>query len=458
MYYKLKESYRLRGWKMLPYALVNAENGRVEFCTKEVFDFLLRCDGQTDLFLETLTANGKRMEQLFLEHGIIEKCEAVSNISDEQRYRFHVCRYVGKAHWAITGRCNYRCRHCYLSAPDAVYGELSTEQCLRIIDGLSEAGIQRVSLTGGEALTRKDFFQLVDYLTQKRIFIDQIYTNGALLNGRFLDRLKERGLRPEMALSFDGLRWHDWLRGVEGSERHMMEVFRMLRERGFSMFVELALHRRNRETFLETLEMLDREGVDSLKVSPAFAAGSWKNEPEEYTLTKEEVYQTYLESLPFIRAKRLDMSIQLDGFVAYDGKKRDISFLYADGCSVSDFGKVAVCRGMRNSLYITPEGKAQTCPAMTGAELEERMPSLLETPLTDILTRSAYLELMDCRLSQLKEKGGKCATCEHLSVCKGSCRARAVLEHSDFYAPDEWACFFFENNYREKITQAWGSL
>ena len=33
-------------------------------------------------------------------------------------------RFVRTAHWSITGKCNYRCRHCYMSAPDAKLGEI----------------------------------------------------------------------------------------------------------------------------------------------------------------------------------------------------------------------------------------------------------------------------------------------------------------------------------------------
>lgn len=457
VYYKLKESYRLRGWEKLPFALVNGDSGMVQFCTKEMFEFLLRCDGQTDLFLDILTTEGKRIEQLLLEHGIIEATGCISPISDKQHYHRYDCRYMGKAHWAITGRCNYRCRHCYLSAPEAVYGELSLEQCKHIIDELASAGISRVNLTGGEALCRKDFFQLVDYLSQHRIHIDQIYSNGALINERLLDKIEKRGIHPEFALSFDGIRWHDWLRGVKGSENHMMDVFRMLRERNYPMFVEMALHRRNVETLRETLDLLNQEKVGALKISPVFPAGLWANEPEKYTLGKKEVYQLYLDCLPFIRSKQFDMDIQFDGFVTYDGATRSISYGRFAPCEEINLKNTAVCLGMRRSLYITPEGKVLPCAPMTGSEIEKQMPSLLETPLVSILNHSSYWDLADCRLNQLKELGESCRDCRYLLACKGACRARAVMSYSDFYAPDEWACYYFHNNYEQKIKEIWNS-
>ena len=34
-------------------------------------------------------------------------------------------------HWSVTGRCNYRCKHCFMSVPEARCGELSHETVLR---------------------------------------------------------------------------------------------------------------------------------------------------------------------------------------------------------------------------------------------------------------------------------------------------------------------------------------
>jgi hypothetical protein len=38
-------------------------------------------------------------------------------------------------------------------------------------------------------------------------------------HARLLDELERRDMHPGFHMSFDGLGWHDWLRGVEGAER-----------------------------------------------------------------------------------------------------------------------------------------------------------------------------------------------------------------------------------------------
>jgi len=51
MYYRLKDRYCLRGWELLPYALVDSEAHRAHFVQKAEFDALSLCDGTVDLAL-----------------------------------------------------------------------------------------------------------------------------------------------------------------------------------------------------------------------------------------------------------------------------------------------------------------------------------------------------------------------------------------------------------------------
>lgn len=71
----------------------------------------------------------------------------------------------------------------------------------------------QVSLTGGEALTRRDFFEIVDALLEHGIVITLIYSNGALVNENVLKEFENRKIWPGFNISFDGVEgWHDWLR------------------------------------------------------------------------------------------------------------------------------------------------------------------------------------------------------------------------------------------------------
>ena len=86
------------------------------------------------------------------EEGYLLSSERPSSLRPEQFYRYYPNRHVKSVFWSVTGRCNFRCRRCYMDAPDAALGELSTGQALRLIDEMAECGVLRVDLTGGEAL------------------------------------------------------------------------------------------------------------------------------------------------------------------------------------------------------------------------------------------------------------------------------------------------------------------
>lgn len=145
--------------------------------------------------------------------------ETVRPLTEHQQYHFYPNRYLRAVHWAITGRCNCRCRHCYMSAPSGKTGDYSTEECLEIIGQMEKAGIQVVNLTGGEALVRKDFFRIAERLTQAGIRIGTIMSNGFLVDEPLLKRLEQLGQKPEFNMSFDGIGCHDWLRGGRRSRR-----------------------------------------------------------------------------------------------------------------------------------------------------------------------------------------------------------------------------------------------
>ncbi len=56
----------------------------------------------------------------------------------------------------LTYRCNERCVHCYLDHED--HGEMTTAEIKNLLDQLAEAGVLFLTLSGGEIMLRKDFF------------------------------------------------------------------------------------------------------------------------------------------------------------------------------------------------------------------------------------------------------------------------------------------------------------
>jgi MoaA/NifB/PqqE/SkfB family radical SAM enzyme len=140
-------------------------------------------------------------------------------------------------HWELTYRCNQRCSHCYLDvlSPNArVSDELTTAECLRIVDDLAAAGALNLALSGGEPFLRRDLFHIAAYARSKG-FLLRIFSNGLLITPALADRMA--ALHPyavEVSLYGADAQTHDAITSRPGSFGRTVRALRLLRERGRS--------------------------------------------------------------------------------------------------------------------------------------------------------------------------------------------------------------------------------
>src|SRR5947207_6045000 len=86
---------------------------------------------------------------------------------------------------SVTDRCNLRCSYCM---PEADYVWLPRQDLLQfeemsaLIDVFSRAGVDKIRITGGEPLLRRDLPQLVEMIARKPAIRDlALTTNGVAL-------------------------------------------------------------------------------------------------------------------------------------------------------------------------------------------------------------------------------------------------------------------------------------
>lgn len=112
---------------------------------------------------------------------------------------------------SVTDRCNLRCRYCM---PKEIFGQsyqflphsklLTFEEITRITQCLVELGIEKIRITGGEPLIRKDIENLVSLVSEVGIEDIALTTNGFLLTPQKASALKTAGLN-RVTLSLDAL-------------------------------------------------------------------------------------------------------------------------------------------------------------------------------------------------------------------------------------------------------------
>ncbi len=116
---------------------------------------------------------------------------------------------------SVTDRCNFRCSYCM---PKSIFDKdypylphnalLSFEEITRVARLFVEHGVQKIRLTGGEPLLRKNLEVLIEQLsglrtTEGRPLDITLTTNGSLLERKARD-LKAAGLQ-RVTVSLDGL-------------------------------------------------------------------------------------------------------------------------------------------------------------------------------------------------------------------------------------------------------------
>lgn len=108
---------------------------------------------------------------------------------------------------AVTDRCNLRCQYCMpVQGIDIVERKelLTYKEMYRIARVLSELGVDKVRLTGGEPFVRKDFISFLESLSfNKNLKQINITTNGALIS-KHISKLEKININA-VNLSIDSL-------------------------------------------------------------------------------------------------------------------------------------------------------------------------------------------------------------------------------------------------------------
>ena len=452
--YILDRRFRLRGWKDRPAGLYDTNYKKVLFPDLESYLMLMKCDGAHEIDVEKL--NGKQREVLenAEREGVIKPAGFFSLLAPEQVYRSYSNVFRKEAHWSITGACNLKCRHCFMSAPSAKHGHPTLEQLIGIADQIAECGIFKVSLTGGEPLIREDFFELIDALNERGITVSTIFTNGWLLDERLLDRLEKRGVRPSFQLSFDGIGVHDKLRGVPGAEERTIRAIKLLRARDYPVTAALCMNKLNLAVVRDSVNYLATLGVNGMKISASMVLGEWADPSvQELRLTRQEELEFFEEYIPQFFADNAPMSVTLAGAFSWDPAKDSWEICYHRNCPVERETSSPSCDVVRNVFYIGADGMIAPCMGMADCSYARHFPNVFRTPLKEILgADSQFVSLCNTTVAEVRDKSGKCRSCRYIDRCTGGCRNTALVKGDNYYAADDEQCFFFENGWEERIT------
>jgi len=352
--------------------------------------------------------------------------------------------------WNLTQRCNLLCAHCYMSAfPGAdASGELSTEECRRVIDEIAEVNPHVfLILTGGEPLLRKDLFELAAAGSEKG-FTVVVGTNGVLLRDKQARLLREHGVQgASLSLDSTDAKKHDAFRHLPGAWEGAVRATKALCAEGLDFSLHMSVTDWNVEEIPAMIDLAGELGAKVLNFFFLVRTGRGEN-LTDITPAQYERILTYLARVQGVGNGGSSpgpsvFEVQEDPWSVPAGRaggllirakcaphfRRIIWELDPTSPLLRNYAHGS-CPAGKYYCRITPEGDVTPCPYMpvSAGNLRERS-------FADLWHSAGVFN--DLREPKL---GGRCGACEFSKIC-GGCRCRAYAAYGDYLAEDP-ACAY----------------
>lgn len=332
--------------------------------------------------------------------------------------------------YAITQRCNLKCKHCYSDATETFApDELSTHESKKLIDELAGWGVKLLIFDGGEPLCRDDFFEIASYASAKGLRV-VVGSNGTLIDKSVAAKMRQSGIQA-VAISIDGAKpeTHDCFRGEEGSFNKAMEGVKACREADLPFQFNIVIRKESLPEIPDILKLALNEGAIAVELFDLVQVKRVKEQcleevlsPDERRRIMEWLAETQADYPLIIRVPACPMYPLILKERNIRPKHFHATLLhripyYGRGCAA----------GMPNG-YITILPNGDVIPCML---LQINLGNIRERSITEIWNNSPILSKLRCR--DLLE--GACKECLHRDECAG-CRGRAYEETRNLLASD----------------------
>ena len=342
---------------------------------------------------------------------------------------------------AITGRCNLRCKYCFYADEMAALSDLPTEPWLAFFEELGRLGVMDVCLTGGEAFTRPDLFELIDAIIANRMRYN-ILSNGTLIDEEMLTRFEvgKRRLRLDyIQISIDGscAEVHNGSR--PNSFDRALRGLRLLRGNRFPVTVRTTITRHNLHD-LENIAHLLLEEIDlpSFATNEASLIGAGCKNQGQITLTAAE----QVEAMEILTRLAERYPGRLTAQAGPQSKRKMYSEMEnarrtGEKTTRWTMGCLSACGGMFSKLDVLHDGTIVPCHMLHGLGLG----NVMTDSLGEIwCTHPTLKELRERRSIPMQQVPG-CEDCEWAPYCNGSCPGVAYELTGDFNRANAQDCY-----------------
>ena len=313
--------------------------------------------------------------------------------------------------WELTYACNLACVHCLSSSGRRDPRELTTAECMEVIDELERMQVFYVNIGGGEPTVRRDFWELVDYAVAHHVGV-KFSTNGSRITPERAQRLAATDY-VDVQVSLDGAtaEVNDAIRGV-GSYDTAITAMERLAEARFEGFKLSVVVTRENVPQLDDFKALADRYHAQLRLTRLRPSGRGADVWAELHPTAAQQRELY----EWLLAHGEDV---LTGD----------SFFHLSGYGASLPG-LNLCGAGRVVCLIDPIGDVYACPFVIHDEF--RAGNVREPGGFARVWRESDL-FADLRAPQ---SAGACSSCSLFDKCRGGCMAAKFFTGLPLAGPD----------------------
>lgn len=321
--------------------------------------------------------------------------------------------------WELTRNCNLACVHCRASAASGPHeGELSTDECRKIIDDIVSFSTPTVILTGGEPLMRPDLFDIIEYGQTKGLRL-VIALNGTLVDDDIAGRLKTLGIR-RVSLSIDGKdrQSHDAFRAVKGSFEAVTHAASILTNVDLPFQINTTVTALNVDEIDDIYSLAKSLGAVAWHIFLLVPVGRGRGLKGKELSAGD--YENVLHHLRDIETRN-ELEIKVTCAPHY----------YRIIAEEGGIPQSAGCLAGKSFMFISHRGEAQPC-----GYLELNCGNVRKDGVKKVWNDSIIFG----NLRDISSYRGKCGGCRYIRIC-GGCRARAYESTGD-YREEEPLCTY----------------
>jgi len=332
-------------------------------------------------------------------------------------------------HFDLTYRCNERCVHCYLDHND--YGELTTIECVEVLEQLAAAGTLFLTFSGGEIFLRIDFFEIL--AAARRLHFDiSLKSNALLITPERAARLRELGVRRiQISVYSADPAIHDAITKVPNSFSRTIAAIPRLVEQGLKVKLACPLMQQNLLAYRGVIELAEKLGVPyvlDLTITPMIDGS---HGPLAHRVPSSDL-------LPVLQDPALNPCHSTQATERGVAPVTNLGSAVSSGVESSVYDDIP-CSAGHNSCYISPYGDVLPC-----VQLPKAAGNLRRQRFTEIWYRSpALAEVRSVRDTQLPV----CSQCTIRKYCE-RCPGLAVWEGGGILGAYERACELAEQKAR----------